>query len=491
MVKQFIRKLASVLVLALMISLAGCRKEPPKDDIPEILFTYYVNGSVPADLKKVQDAINAITEREIHVRVTLNPLSSGTYKDQINLALTSGEKLDIFAMNGSRFSSYISNGQVLPLNDLLENYGQGILEAMSQDLLDGCSSNGEVYGIMPMRDIAQGGALYIRKDYVDKYRLDLSKIKTMEDVGPVLAVIKAAEPTLYPLIIESNLNYTPVEVCLGKDNVSDGFGVLLYGDDSSTIVNYFATDLYKSYVKTLHGWFEAGYISPDVTTRTESISTQMKAGTGVCYFYKTKTGMDVQESKANNCEMIHVDLLKPYISTSNIQLLSYGIAQQCEQPDAAMKFLNLLYTNEEVLNLLDWGIEGTHYVWTEDGHITYPEGVDASNSGYNVNMSWAFGNTFNSYIWEGNDPSLVEDAKAAMKNAWRSSTLGFTYDSSPVKTEVAVLQNIAAEYRMGLESGFMDLADLEGFVTRLQDAGIEKVIAEKQNQLNKWLENKK
>ena len=489
--KKVTRLLTALLALLLVGLLVACDKAPSADEPVEIMFTYYLNGTVPADLEKVQAAINIITEREIGVKVKLNPLSSGTYKDQINLALASGERLDVFAMNGSRFASYVSSGQILPLNDLLESHGQGILENVSQPLLDGCSVNGEVYGIMPVRDIAQGGALYIRKDYVDKYNLDLSQIKSFQDVGNILSVIKAEEPNMYPLVIENNLNYTPVEVCLGKDNVSDSFGVLMYEGDPYSIVDYYSSDIYREYITTLREWFLAGYISPDVVTNTESISTQMKAGNGVCYFYKTKTGMDVQESKANNCEMVHVDILEPFISTYNVQLLSYGIAQQCEHPEEAMMFLNMLYTNKDVLNLLNWGIEGTHYVHTEDGHITYPEGVDATTSSYNVNMSWAFGYTFNNYIWEGNDLDLVEDSKAALANAKSSETLGFTYDSSAVKAEVAALQNVVAEYRMGLESGFMDISNLDKFIEKLQEAGIDTVVAEKQRQLSAWVESQK
>ena len=47
-----------------------------------------------------------------------------------------------------------------------------------------------------------------------------------------------------------------------------------------------------------------------------------------------------------------------------------------------MKFLNLLYTNAEVINLIDWGIEGVHYVKNEDGTIRYPDGVTAETSTY-------------------------------------------------------------------------------------------------------------
>ena len=201
--------------------------------------------------------------------------------------------------------------------------------------------------------------------------------------------------------------------------------------------------------------------------------------------------MDNQESKANNHEMVHADIVMPYISTMNAQLLTYGIAQQSEHPEAAMKFLNLLYSNPEVLNLLDWGIEGKHYVRTADGHITYPDGVDSTNSGYNMNMTWAFGNSFESYIWEGNDITIWDQARNALANSQISPTMGFTFDNSNVKTELAALENVAGEYRMGLESGSMDPAKLDDFLSALEKAGVNQVIQEKQNQLDAWLKTGK
>ena len=490
MIKNIRNTIVLFLAACMLLSMSACQKQNDTGT-ESIVFTYYVNSAISRDLREVEAAINEITEGSIQVHVTLQPISMGTYDEQINLMLTSQETMDVFAMSGTKFATYVSNSQCIPLDALLAEYGQGILDAVGTEFLKGGSVGGVTYGIMPMRDIARGAAFYIRQDYVDRYALDLSGIHTLQDVEPVLAAIKAAEPDLYPLVIENNVTLTPVEQCVGKDNIGDGYGVLLYSGDGTSVVDYYSSPEYRKAVETMRRWYEAGYISPDTTSSTENIATQMKAGKGVCYFYMTKTGMDVQESKANNHEMVHADIVQPYISTMNAQLLTYGIAQQSKHPEAAMKFLNLLYTSPEVLNLLDWGIEGKHYVRTEDDHIAYPEGVDSTNSGYNMNMSWAFGDSFNSHIWEGNEITIWEQAKDAMANSGISPTMGFTFDNTSVKTELASLENVAGEYRMGLESGSMDPAKLDEFIARLEEAGIGTVIAEKQRQLDDWLKTEK
>ena len=479
--------LSLVIVISLIFGLlltTGCGGK--KGD-GKIVVAYYMNSTIATDIDIVEEEINKLVKDKIGAEVELLPIPLGTYNDQINLMLTGSEKLDLFMMSGSRFSSYYANGQCIALDDLIASYGKDITALLGEKLISGGAINGKIYGIMPYRDVAQGVGLYIRKDYVDKYNINIDEVRTFDDVEKILKKIKDNEPSLYPLIIEKNETLTPVELMAGKDNVGDGYGVIdLYGGDPYKVFDYFESDSYREAVNIMHRWYNAGYIAPDAAINTENIATQMKAETGVCYFYKTKTGMDAQESKAAGHEVIHATLVDPVISTSQIQTVSWGIATQSTNPEAAMKFLNLMYSDKEVLNLIDWGVEGKHYVFTEDGHIRYPEGVDSTNCGYNVNMSWAFGNQFLSYVWEGNDIDIWEQASNAMKNARTAETLGFSYDSSPVSNDIAMINNVTAQYRLGLETGMSDPSLIDEFIAKLQNAGIQNVVNEKQRQLDEW-----
>ena len=37
-----------------------------------------------------------------------------------------------------------------------------------------------------------------------------------------------------------------------------------------------------------------------------------------------------------------------------------------------MKYLNLMYTDPDIMNLLALGVEGVHYEMTDDGTIDFP-----------------------------------------------------------------------------------------------------------------------
>jgi putative aldouronate transport system substrate-binding protein len=101
-----------------------------------------------------------------------------------------------------------------------------------------------------------------------------------------------------------------------------------------------------------------------------------------------------------------------------------------------------------------------------------------------------FGNQLLSYTFNGEDPEIYKKLEEFNKNAVRSKALGFTYNPEPVKTELAAINNVVTEYQRGLETGTLDPDEnLPKFIKALKDAGMDKVIEEKQNQLDEWVKN--
>ncbi|MFU1795432.1 DUF3502 domain-containing protein [Paenibacillus azoreducens] len=152
-----------------------------------------------------------------------------------------------------------------------------------------------------------------------------------------------------------------------------------------------------------------------------------------------------------------------------------------------MMFLNLLNSDRDLINLIDWGIEGKHYVKVGEKQIDFPPGVNATNSGYNMRQGWMFGNQLLSYTWVTDNPDLWEKMDQYNRESKKSAALGFTYNPSPVKTELAAITNVVRQFQSGLENGALDPGvNLPKFNAALRAAGIDKVIAEKQRQLDEW-----
>ena len=47
-----------------------------------------------------------------------------------------------------------------------------------------------------------------------------------------------------------------------------------------------------------------------------------------------------------------------FITSSAAASFPWAIAHNCEDRFAAMKYLNLMYTDPDIMNLLAWGVEG-------------------------------------------------------------------------------------------------------------------------------------
>ena len=82
----------------------------------------------------------------------------------------------------------------------------------------------------------------------------------------------------------------------------------------------------------------------------------------------------------------------------------------------------------------------------------------------------------------------MDQMRAFTEEATPVSCLGFSYDPTNVKTEVAACSSVLEEYCDGLEKGQLDpQTTLPEFIEKLENSGINNIIEEKQSQYEAWL----
>ena len=97
------------------------------EDLYNVVMTWpNLTGGVPEGLADVEAAINAITEPEIGVTVTLEPIDFANLASEQSLMISSGEKLDLIVSVGTGVSSLVNSGSIIPLDDLYAQYGADI-----------------------------------------------------------------------------------------------------------------------------------------------------------------------------------------------------------------------------------------------------------------------------------------------------------------------------------------------------------------------------
>jgi putative aldouronate transport system substrate-binding protein len=454
----------------------------------EITMAFPIFGAVPRDLEEVEAEINKITQAKINATVDILAISIGAYQQQMNLMFSGGEKLDLaflFGASGMYHSSAVS-GKLLPIDDLLKQHGQGIIQAVGEQYVDVPKINGKLYGVPIVDTYAKNTTYYMRKDLVDKYQIDVASIKTFDDVENVLKTIKENEPNIIPLAVTPGVG--PVTSFRNYDDLGDRLGVLPDYDNGLKVVNLFETQDYADQLNRVHRCFQAGYINKDAATTTGQPKELIKAGRAFSAIYPGNPGQEDELEVQTGYDLVGVELYPPHATTGDVMVGLWTIAQHSENPERAMMFLNLMYSDKDIVNLLSWGIEGKHYVKISDTQADVPEGVDLTNAGYLMrDVAWMMGNQKLAYLSKTAKPNVWKLMDEFMARAIPSKALGFEFDTEPVKNEAVALRNVLEQYATALETGTVDPRDkLKEFNDKLKAAGIEKYMAEKQRQLDAW-----
>lgn len=451
--------------------------------------TMVLIGSQQADQQMVLDEINEILLRDINTRLNIVMLSMGDFTTQLPLMLQGGDKVDLIPVINSFAGTFISNKMVLDLSDYVEQYGVNMKQAyaeMGEDLLYTGCINDFMFGIPVVKGSSGVSTVCMRADWLEEAGFTREDIKGIEDVDQVYEKVYANHPEAIMMwMTKGGMADSRYEV---TDPLTDYNGVLLNYGEKPEVVNYFASDEYRELVTRHYGWAQKGWISKDAATTTDQAFSAVQAGRAFSFY--TPGGPDAEASNSASCgtEMICVPVTEGQLTTTSYCWNSWGIAQASENPQRAFLLLDYLYNSGEVTDLINFGIEGTHYVVGEDGLYHYPEGTDLTNSPYTFNQGWELPNQFLGGIWEGNDPDLWNKNIEATKAAKHSCALGFAYDSSSLSTEIAALSNIKSQYIDSLNTGAVDPAtELPKFLEELDKAGMQKVIEEKQSQLDAWI----
>ncbi len=446
-------------------------------------------GTEQADMQRIEDAISELTLKELNMTVDFIQMSFGDYQSRMKMMLSGGDDLDIIPINVGQAAAYVNAGQVLDLTEYVDEYGQGIVESLGDNAYMG-TIGGFLYGFPSHKENQTRAGIVMRKDMVDQYGIDIDSIHSLEDLEPVYEMLHEEVPGMNLLVGKQNIT-----LIQSFDTLGDSFGVLdMWGDDLTKVVNMIETDTYVERANLLHEWYEKGYIMQDAATTTETSAALIKAGNAFSYISPIKPGFLQQANQQCGMEMCCALFDgAEYVYSTGVNFYDWGIAANSKNPEKAMQFLNFAYTSPEFTNLLNWGQEGIDYVRVEGSEtlIRYPEGLDDSNATYHLNMGWEIPNQFIGYIWEGNDEDLWEQYVEFDAAATKSPAFGFTYDSTTLANELTALSNVYNQYSAALETGS---ADPEEILPQMKEAmyaaGLQKVMDEKQRQLDEWLANK-
>ena len=478
------------------------------EDMAEISMTYLSMGPIPSDLQKVEDELNKITEAEINTHVTLDMLEPANFAQQVNLKMSSAEAFDLLCTMPSgtaSFNNMASQTQLMDITELLDEYGQDILSTVG-DLMKSTTMDGKIYGVPTWRSLVTSTYVVMRTDVLEDLGLleKAQNMTTLTEYEEILQAVKDSEKWNYLAgMAASDLVGTVLAMggCyMGEDSFADYTCYDQLGDTNkmiainpdgsdSTVINNFKTDEYHKMYEKMKEWYDKGYVYGDVTTQTDKAGEMVKSNAVFSFFSQSEIGVEQARETECGMPMTCVKMVTMPISTSTCTKFVWAVPTTSNEPEAAMKMLNLMYTDSRVANLLAWGIEGVHYQ-VKDGVAYFMDGQDANNCPYHT-ADFLYGNQFLVLPWDGQPADFRDQAKAEMDSAEVSAYLGFACDTTGISSEISAVSNVIAEFLPSIDSGIASQEDYDAFLEKLDGSGMPKILEEYQNQLNTWLESQK
>ena len=500
--KKMKRFIAFGLAATMMLAMAGCgeKKTANKEDpntVPADPYEiqWYMVSAPQKDIELIEEKINEYIQPKINATVNITLMESGQYNQKVGTMISAGEYFDI-GFAATWCLDYLVNaglGAFAPLEDYMDTHLKDVKAMLPEYMFDSATVQGSIYGIPTYKEAAtQYGWIY-RKDIADKYNIDMTQYKTLEEFLPVAEMLKEKEPDMYPIDWDKSNHYAGnlygVTSVSPLSNLNEVVISYAEGEDSSKVQCYYDLDgtIGKRYVDIKREYYKKGLVKKDTSTATDSIA-RFNNGYTFAYVAPLKPGKAAELQPQTKYPIAQAGITPVYQD----RLPGLGsitvISATSKNPERCARFLNLLYTDEYLENLLVYGIEGKHYT-KKDGYIE-----QIPDSGYSMaGDTWRFGNVFLDYP---NSPETI--GKADALKAFNDSAIireanTFVFDASNVEMEIAELQNIRSKFGDIGKYGSVD-EDYDKVSEERKQAlingGIEKIIAEMQRQYDQFLKQK-
>ena len=299
------KKIVASIILALILCLAvfstGCNKEaaipeaslnteatpsPEANVTPEPQnygsFTVIIpdNGkygiATENDLVKQRILDDIVKEKGIYVDPQILTLQHSDYLNQINAVISSGQSVECIIDDYSMFRTYIDvPGLVVPIDSLLVEQGQGLLNSISSEVWNAVTYNDMICAV-PGAALKEKTAMYVRKDVLDM--MGLNQIVTRQEFDASLIAFS----TLIPMSI------TPLAV-----NYEQALDYMTYlrGVPSNDYLYLNGTYLlreqqryFPEFLDMLRDYYAKGYIPQDFFDLTKAdVSTMFTSGLAMMY----------------------------------------------------------------------------------------------------------------------------------------------------------------------------------------------------------------
>ncbi len=438
-------------------------------------------------LDRVNEAVNEITLPKINVDVTIHMLEVGDYMTKVPMMVTAGDRIDLmttFPAGSGTFTTMANSGQLLSLDTLIEEYCPEMMALFPEDYLEITKIGQEIYGVPIFTDQTINGYWVCRKAILDEAGIDGASIQNLDDITEVFAAVKEIHPEL-KLFSTGGGNLISQSGMLINGACYDPLGTelaaVMYDESSDvyTVESLFENDAFKDAMNVLREWYSSGYIDKDVAI---SDNDAVNDPTVFSWLLSGNEQSVINNRVQAGEDTVAVKLSSGMATTTSSAGMCMAIPVTAREPEAAARLLNLLYTDKQLKNLVNFGIEGEDYTLGDNGGVVINE-----EGGYMPNCQVIFGNRYLDNFTEQEINNGIDKLLSDPSEVKRSPLYGFVANLEGVATEAAQLSSVYQEYAPMVQCGLADETIYNDMIEKLHNSGLDIYLQEIQGQLDEWL----
>ncbi len=367
--KRYVR-LVAILVALLLLPLwqAALAEERP-----------VVTAIIGVDTMPGENA-SVVAEISQRMGIDFRPvfINSADYNERLNAMISGGNLPDIFYFTAATGMELAKYGALLPLDDLLAEYGQNILTDAGDDMQYAITEGDAVYALPPVLNYPM--TMSVRRDWMANVGFEVPDESVIQmTIDEFVALMRA--------FTNDDPDGNGKDDTFGMTFAIQGMGMIhpilnaynvpmagWYLDEDGKVTTYLKHPNFLKGIETLRTMYQEGLFDVDFLTVPDPTAEFNNLWNGTCGaaawspagMTNNWIGRYVEGFGAEN--FIYVDITDNdgagggyYLTRMDAYI---GIASTAKNPEAAMKLLDFFYSEEgEVLTY--FGIEGKHFQWTD------------------------------------------------------------------------------------------------------------------------------
>lgn len=315
------------------------------------------------------DIVGKVIEEVTGYKVEYSMLPVENMNEVLSLRVSNVGAYDSLKLNSQQYNMLTAQKALLPLDELLEKYGQRILEVINEETWEAAKVDGKIYGVPEVPPAPNvNHVLLARKDILDELNIGIPQ--TTEEFYQALATIRR-EKNMLPLTMAEHNALLSV--------VTSGFGIYhAWMDVDGVLKHQVEHPRMKEYIEFMTKLYSENLIDQDFPVNaTQHVVEKFTSGRAAIMpfaWWQAPAVLAALEKNVPGSEWVVIPPLKDELGNRGIEvdggiLWFIGIPQGARNVEDVVKWWNakLELDNHKYISL---GMEGVHY--NEESGAYYP-----------------------------------------------------------------------------------------------------------------------